>query len=90
MDTFFQLQNSTDRALDELKKIPLMLRIYWRGTWEKWHAQCNAKGNDPRYNGMVSDPRSNARRKGRNCKWDACDVSASNNSGVPSQVYNYT
>jgi hypothetical protein len=92
METFFQLKGAFERTqiVAELKKVPLMLRIYWRGTWEKWHVQHNATGTDPRYAGRISDTSSIARRRGRNCKWDVCDCNASNNSGVPGKVYNYT
>jgi hypothetical protein len=89
MDTFFKMQNNQDRALDQVKKIPLMVRIFWRGTWERWHAQFNTAGDNVAFADRISDKSSIARRRGRNCKWDVCDCNAANNSGIPSKVYDY-
>lgn len=80
METFLKLQNTDPLFRSIPEKLPLLVRIFWRGTWEKFYAHNNT---DQRYAGLVTDRASAARRKGRNCKWDDCDIAAAQNTGLP-------
>lgn len=80
METFLKLQG-TDRQLRAYpKSLPLLVRIFWRGTWEKFYAH---NSQDQRFAGQFTDKQSAARRKGRNCKWDECDIAAAQNTQIP-------
>lgn len=83
METFLKLQNS--EGVRRPSQIPLLVRIFWRGTWEKFYAH---NSNDPRFNGEINDKASAVRRRGRNCKWDECDIAAAQNTGIPDMMFN--
>lgn len=82
METFLKLH--VEGGAHQPSKIPLLIRIFWRGTWEKFYAH---NSNDQRFAGLVTDRASAARRRGRNCKWDDCDIAAAQNTGIPDMMF---